>query len=137
MPETGTIVSDGLTVALSACTRSLAATIVAAALCVSAAAAEDYPDALLTTPVTPAILAQGAEADAYTQGDSGLCLGLPTGPDGARGAPIYGRAGEQSADQLSRAAERDRLGARPCDGGLEGHADVEQRHVLHERDRRS
>ena len=44
------------------------ATIIAAALCATAASAADDPDTLLTTPVTPAILAQGAEADAYAQG---------------------------------------------------------------------
>ena len=55
----------------------LAATILAAALCASAAAAEDYPDALLTTPVTPAILAQGAEADAYAQGIQAYVWGYP------------------------------------------------------------
>ena len=55
----------------------LAAMIMAAALCASGAAAEDYPDALLTTPVMPAILAQGAEADAYTQGIQAYVWGYP------------------------------------------------------------
>jgi len=55
----------------------LAATIMAAALWAGAAVAEDYPDALLTTPVTPAILAQGAEADAYAQGVQAYVWGYP------------------------------------------------------------
>ena len=55
----------------------LAATITAAALWAGAAAAEDYPDALLTTPVTPEILAQGAEADAYAQGIQAYLWGYP------------------------------------------------------------
>jgi len=55
----------------------LAATILAAALCATAAAAEDYPDALLTTPVTPQILTQGAEADAYAQGIQAYVWGYP------------------------------------------------------------
>ena len=58
-------------------TVRLAAAIVAAALWAGAAAAEDYPDALLTTPVTPAILAQGAEADAYAQGIQAYVWGYP------------------------------------------------------------
>ena len=55
----------------------LAATIITAVLCAGAAAADDYPDALLTTPVTPAILAQGAEADAYAQGIQAYVWGYP------------------------------------------------------------
>ena len=55
----------------------LAAVIAAAMLCASVAAAEDAPDALLTTPVTPAILAQGAEADAYAQGVQAYVWGYP------------------------------------------------------------
>ena len=49
---------------------------VAAGLCQSVAA-EDYPDALLTTPVTPAIIAQGEEADAYAQGIQAYVWGYP------------------------------------------------------------
>ncbi len=55
----------------------LAAVIAAAMLCASVAAAEDAPDALLTTPVTPAVLAQGAEADAYAQGVQAYVWGYP------------------------------------------------------------
>jgi len=46
----------------------VAAILLAVALCASAAAAEDYPDALLTTPITPEAVAKGAEVDAYVQG---------------------------------------------------------------------
>jgi hypothetical protein len=54
---------------LRKCPGRLATMIAVAALWAgAAAAAEDTPDALLTTPVTPEILAQGAEADAYAQG---------------------------------------------------------------------
>ena len=42
-----------------------------------AGAAEDYSDALLTTPVTPQVLAQGAEADAYAQGIQAYVWGYP------------------------------------------------------------
>ncbi len=49
----------------------------ALAFCAGAAAADDYPDALLTTPVTPQILAQGAEADAYAQGIQAYVWGYP------------------------------------------------------------
>jgi hypothetical protein len=42
-----------------------------------ARAAEDTPDALLTTTVTPAVLAQGAEADAYAQGIQAYVWGYP------------------------------------------------------------
>jgi len=55
----------------------LAATIMAAALWTGAAAADEYPDALLTTPVTPAILVQGAETDAYAQGIQAYVWGYP------------------------------------------------------------
>lgn len=55
----------------------LAATIMAAAFWAGAAAADDYPDALLTTPVVPQILAQGAEADAYAQGIQAHVWGYP------------------------------------------------------------
>ena len=55
----------------------LAATIMAAAFWAGAAAADDYPDALLTTPVMPEILAQGAEADAYAQGIQAYVWGYP------------------------------------------------------------
>ena len=55
----------------------LAAAIMAAALWAGAAAADDYPDAPLTTPVTPQILAQGAEADAYAQGIQAYVWGYP------------------------------------------------------------
>jgi hypothetical protein len=55
----------------------LAATAFAVALCAHVAAAEDAPDALLTTPVTPQILAQGAEADAYAQGVQAYVWGYP------------------------------------------------------------
>jgi hypothetical protein len=44
---------------------------------VAPARAGDYPDALLTTPVTPQILAQGAEADAYAQGLQAYVWGYP------------------------------------------------------------
>ena len=78
MAGAGTSVSKALTMnASSKRTSRLAATIMAAALCASAAVAEDYPDALLTTPVTPAILAQGAEADAYAQGIQAYVWGYP------------------------------------------------------------
>src|SRR5271166_576406 len=55
----------------------LAATIMAAAFWAGAAAADDYPDALLTTPVTPQVLAQGAETDAYAQGVQAYVWGYP------------------------------------------------------------
>ena len=55
----------------------LAATIIAAAFWAGSAAAEDYPDALLTTPVMPEILAQGAEVDAYAQGIQAYVWGYP------------------------------------------------------------
>jgi len=55
----------------------LAATIMAAVLWAGPAAAADYPDALLTTSVTPAIVAQGAEADAYAQGIQAYVWGYP------------------------------------------------------------
>ncbi len=55
----------------------LAATIMAAALWTGAAAADEYPDALLTTPVTPAIPVQGAETDAYAQGIHAYVWGYP------------------------------------------------------------
>ncbi len=43
-------------------------------------------DALLTTPVTPQILAQGAEADAYAQGVQAYVWGYPlVGWSGWRG----------------------------------------------------
>ena len=55
----------------------LPAAIIAPALWASAAAADDYPDALLATPVAPTILAQGAEADAYAQGIQAYVWGYP------------------------------------------------------------
>jgi len=51
--------------------------ILAASLWVSAAVAADYPDALLTTPVTPDILAKGIDADAYVQGIQAYVWGYP------------------------------------------------------------
>ena len=68
---------------------------------------------------------------------SSLRVGLSSRQNGAGGAAVYGRASGQSADKLSRPAEPDRVGARTRDGGVEGYAYVKQRHVLHERDRRS
>src|SRR5271167_4484684 len=55
----------------------LLAGILAASLWVSAAVAADYPDALLTTPVTPDILAKGIDADAYVQGIQAYVWGYP------------------------------------------------------------
>ena len=45
-----------------------ATTAFAVALCANVAAADDYSDALLTTPLTPEALAKGNEIDAYEQG---------------------------------------------------------------------
>ena len=55
----------------------LTAAFLGAALLGSAAAAEDYPDALLTTPITPSAVAQGAETDAYVQGVQAYVWGYP------------------------------------------------------------
>ncbi len=55
----------------------LAVTLVAAALFASAAIAEDAPDALLTTPTTPEVVAQGNETDAYVQGVQAYVWGYP------------------------------------------------------------
>ena len=54
----------------------LAAAALSLALSAPARAGDD-PDALLTTPVTPQILAQGAEADAYAQGVQAYVWGYP------------------------------------------------------------
>lgn len=51
--------------------------IVAATLHPFAAIAADDPDALLTTPVTPEILATGSEDDAYVQGVQAYVWGYP------------------------------------------------------------
>jgi len=56
----------------------LAVMVFAATLCATAAAtAAEYPDALLTTPVTPEIIGQGLEADAYAQGLQAYIWGYP------------------------------------------------------------
>ena len=55
----------------------VAATAFAVALCANVAAAQDYPDALLTTPVTPDALAKGNEIDAYVQGVQAYVWGYP------------------------------------------------------------
>ncbi len=51
----------------------MAATFFAGAAC----AGEDYPDALLTTPMTPQTIAAGSEADAYAQGLQAYVWGYP------------------------------------------------------------
>ena len=114
----------------------LAAAALSLALSAPARAGDD-PDALLTTPVTPQILARGAEADAYAQGVQAYVWGYPL-VRMERVARQYTDVPANNPPTSYRAPlEPDRLGARTGDGGLERHADVEQRHVLHERDRRS
>ena len=59
------------------CCRFAAMVSLAAVLWAGGVAAEDYPDALLTTPVTPEVLAKGNEADAYAQGIQAYIWGYP------------------------------------------------------------
>jgi hypothetical protein len=58
------------------CRKALATVGVAVALTVGAAA-QEAPDALLTTPITPQILATGNELDAYTLGVQAYVWGYP------------------------------------------------------------
>ena len=107
------------TIGIVAAMAVMAATLFAG----SASAGEDYPDALLTTPMTPQTVAAGSEADAYAQGMQAYVWGYPL-VRMERVARQYTEVpNPKSADQLSRAAQPDRMGDRPGDRRVEGHAD--------------
>ena len=74
------------------CRKALATVGVAVALTVGAAA-QEAPDALLTTPITPQILATGNELDAYTLGVQAYVWGYPlVRRSGSRGStPLFRR----------------------------------------------
>jgi hypothetical protein len=66
-------ISFGRLAATVLCAGALAATVCAGA----ATAEQSYPDALLTTPMTPQTVAAGSEADAYAQGVQAYVWGYP------------------------------------------------------------
>jgi hypothetical protein len=107
-----------------------------AALSAPAVAVDTYEDKLISTPGTPDVVAKGLEADGYALGVLAYTWAYPL-VRMERVAPSYTDV-PSPKPATSYRAPLDQIGwATELATPSQGHADREQRHLLHERSRQA